>query len=186
MVNNIRLLQLLHLPLHIWIHEFGHATVAWWSGYRALPLPIGWTSVSSQRDPFVYFGILFLLSSTLLVSPQGADWMAAGAGHLFLLVLQFYMTWLMPDRTREMLFVFGGVGGEFYLSTFLMASFYFPLPDRWRWDFWRFVVLGSRSQQPLEKLLAVASYSARVSPNSLGIPTRRPRRCCWGYEPPGL
>lgn len=61
MVNNIGLLQLLHLPLHIWIHEFGHATVAWWSGYRALPLPIGWTSVSSQRDPFVYFGILFLL-----------------------------------------------------------------------------------------------------------------------------
>jgi hypothetical protein len=82
MVNNIGLLQLLHLPLHIWIHEFGHATVAWWSGYRALPLPIGWTSVSSQRDPFVYFGILFITDSTLLVSPQGADWVAAGAGHL--------------------------------------------------------------------------------------------------------
>jgi hypothetical protein len=27
---------------------------------------------------------------------------------------------------------------------------------------------GDREQQPLEKLLAVASYSARVSPNSLG------------------
>jgi hypothetical protein len=49
MVNNIDLLQLLHLPLHIWIHEFGHATVAWWSGHRALPLPIGWTSVSSAE-----------------------------------------------------------------------------------------------------------------------------------------
>lgn len=55
------------------------------------------------------------------------------------------MTWLMPNRTWEMLFVFSGVGGEFYLSTFLMASFYFPLPDRWRWDSLRFVVLGIAS-----------------------------------------
>jgi hypothetical protein len=141
MVNNIRLLQLLHLPLHIWIHEFGHATVAWWSGYRALPLPIGWTSVSSQRDPFVYFGILFLLILLFWSArKERIGWLQVLA--IFLALLQFYMTWLMPNRTREMLFVFSGVGGEFYLSTFLMASFYFPLPDRWRWDFWRFVVLG--------------------------------------------
>jgi hypothetical protein len=141
MVNNIGLLQLLHLPLHIWIHEFGHATVAWWSGYRALPLPIGWTSVSSQRDPFVYFGILFLLILLFWSArKERIGWLQVLA--IFLALLQFYMTWLMPNRTWEMLFVFSGVGGEFYLSTFLMASFYFPLPDRWRWDFWRFVVLG--------------------------------------------
>lgn len=144
MVNNIGLLQLLHLPLHIWIHEFGHATVAWWSGYRALPLPIGWTSVSSQRDPFVYFGILFLLILLFWSArKERIGWLQVLA--IFLALLQFYMTWLMPNRTWEMLFVFSGVGGEFYLSTFLMASFYFPLPDRWRWDFWRFVVLGIAS-----------------------------------------
>src|SRR4051812_26833226 len=27
---------------HVWVHEFGHATVAWMTGKRALPLPIGW------------------------------------------------------------------------------------------------------------------------------------------------
>lgn len=26
---------------HVWIHEFGHATVAWMIGKRALPLPFG-------------------------------------------------------------------------------------------------------------------------------------------------
>jgi|GEM_PF-745267 len=141
MVNNIGLLQLLHLPWHIWIHELGHATIAWWSGYRALPLPIGWTSISSQRDPFVYFGILFLLILLFWSARQEQiRWLQALA--VLLALSQFCMTWLMPNRTQDLLITFGGVGGEFYLSTFLMASFYFPLPDRWRWDFWRFIVLG--------------------------------------------
>lgn len=141
MVNNIGWLQLFHLPLHIWIHEFGHATVAWWSGHRALPLPFGWTSISLQEDPFVYFGILFLLSLLF-----GSGWkeriLWPKVLAIVLALLQFYMTWIMPNRTKEMLFVFGGIGGEFYLSTFLIACFYFRFPDRWRWDFWRFVVLG--------------------------------------------
>ncbi|NEO26437.1 MAG: hypothetical protein F6K03_05940 [Kamptonema sp. SIO4C4] len=36
---------------------------------------------------------------------------------------------------------FGGVAGEFYISTFLMASFYFSLPDKWRWDAAHYLVL---------------------------------------------
>ncbi|MEN9225346.1 MAG: hypothetical protein Q6M54_07740 [Thermostichus sp. DRC_bins_24] len=141
MVNNIGLLQLLHLPLHIWIHEFGHATVAWWSGHRALPLPFGWTGISLQEDPFVYFGILFLLGLLFWSGwKERILWPKVLAVSLAL--LQFYMTWIMSNRTKEMLFAFGGVGGEFYLSTFLITCFYFRLPDRWRWDFWRFVVLG--------------------------------------------
>ncbi|MEN9230688.1 MAG: hypothetical protein Q6L68_07265 [Thermostichus sp. DG02_5_bins_236] len=140
-VNNVDSLRLLHLPWHIWIHEFGHATVAWWSGYRALPLPFGWTSISLQQDLFVYFGILFLL--TLLFWSgwkERIPWLKGLA--IVLALLQFYMTWILPNRTMEMLFVFGGVGGELYLSTFLIACFYCRFPDRWRWDFWRFVVLG--------------------------------------------
>src|SRR5262245_22646460 len=29
----------------VWIHEFGHATAAWMTGRRALPLPFGWTPI---------------------------------------------------------------------------------------------------------------------------------------------
>ncbi|MEN9201687.1 MAG: hypothetical protein Q6K80_03205 [Thermostichus sp. DG_1_6_bins_120] len=141
MVNTISLLQLFHLPWHIWIHELGHATIAWWSGYRALPLPFGWTSISLQQDPFVYFGILFLLSLLFWSGwKERILWLKGLA--ILLALLQFYMTWIMPKPMKEMLFVFGGVGGEFYLSTFLIACFYCRFPDRWRWDFWRFVVLG--------------------------------------------
>ncbi|MGY2716231.1 hypothetical protein ACVW01_000153 [Thermostichus sp. MS-CIW-19] len=141
LVNSIALLELLHLPWHIWIHELGHASIAWWSGHRALPLPFGWTSISPEKDPFVYFGILFLLSLLFwLTRKERIRWLQALV--VVLALLQFYMTWLMPNRTKEMLITFGGVGGEFYISTFLMACFYLRLPDRWRWDFWRFVVLG--------------------------------------------
>ncbi len=139
-INTVGILQLFHLPLHIWIHEFGHATVAWFSGRRAIPLPFGWTNYQPERSLFVYFGILFLLGLLFwsgwrerLKWPMG---IAVGVA-----LLQFWMTWMTSVREFEMWFSFGGIGGEFYLSLLLMISFYFPMPDRWRWDFWRFPVL---------------------------------------------
>jgi Peptidase M50B-like len=44
---------------HIWVHEFGHATVAWLVGKRALPLPIGWTNVESENPPLFILGCSF-------------------------------------------------------------------------------------------------------------------------------
>jgi hypothetical protein len=127
-------------PWQIWIHEFGHATVAWFSGYQAIPLPFGWTNVGSQQSWFVYFGILFLLMLLLWSGwRERLKWTMGLA--LSLLVIQFFMTWIMGFNTYEVLLAFGGVGGEFYLSTFLMVAFYFRFPDRWRWDFWRFFIL---------------------------------------------
>ncbi len=141
LVNNIAPLQVLRLLWDIWIHELGHASIAWWSGHRALPLPFGWTAISPDKNPFVYFGILFLLVLLFgLARRERIRWLQALA--VALALVQFYMTWLMPNRTKEMLITFGGVGGEFYINAFLMACFYLRLPDRWRWDFWRFVVLG--------------------------------------------
>lgn len=138
MLNTI--LPFVMFPFHIWIHEFGHATVAWLSGYRALPLPFGWTSIAGEKQVFVYLGVLFLLG---LFIRQGwreqKRWpIAIGSA---LVVLQFYMTWVMSERQFLVWVSFSGIGGEFYLSAFLMACFYVRLPDRWRWDFWRFVVL---------------------------------------------
>ncbi|WP_156819991.1 hypothetical protein [Synechococcus sp. PCC 7336] len=134
------ILPFVMLPFHIWIHEFGHATVAWFAGRRAIPLPFGWTNVNLERELFVYLGVLFLLALLGFSGwREGKRWAVAIAASLA--VLQFYMTWLMPVRSFDLLLSFGGIGGEFYLSTFLMVCFYFPLPDRLRWDFWRFAFL---------------------------------------------
>ena len=134
------IVPILMYPMQLWIHELGHATVAWLAGYRAMPLPFGWTSVSAEPSGFVYLGILFLLGLLFWAGwrerKRGAMVLAGG-----LAVVQFYMTWLLPDRAFDMLVTFGGIGGEFCLSTLLMACFYIRMPDRLRWDFWRFVVL---------------------------------------------
>lgn len=134
------LLKFLLLPFHIWIHEFGHATVAWLAGHQATPLPFGWTNVGEERSLIVYGCFLALLG---LLGWTGwreqKRWLLGCA--VGLAVVQFYMTWILPQPVFELWLAFSGVGGEFYLSTLLMVCFYFPLPERWRWDFWRYPVL---------------------------------------------
>ena len=39
--NAFPLTHFLLIGLRIWLHEWGHATIAWLSGYRAIPLPFG-------------------------------------------------------------------------------------------------------------------------------------------------
>ncbi len=125
---------------YVWIHEFGHAVSAWLCGFRALPLPFGWTSISLQKSWFVYWGILFLLA---VIFYRG--WKAK---LLWLMILsaiiaglQYYMTWVMSDWYIDFWFIFGGVGGEFYLSTLLIVAFYFKLPQKLQWNTVRFIVL---------------------------------------------
>ena len=59
-------------------------------------------------------------------------------------ILQFFMTWFMPVDQFEMLLAFGGIGGEFYLCTLLIISFFFPFPEYFRWDIYRYpAVIGA-------------------------------------------
>lgn len=134
---NIEPFKSLLFGITIWLHECGHATVAWLCGYRALPLPFGWTSISNERSHFVYFGILVLLGLLFWSGlKENRRWPKVLAS--VLAILQFYLTWLISEHTTFLLFSFGGIGGEFYLSALLMVSFFFPLPNYWRWDFYRY------------------------------------------------
>lgn len=123
---------------HIWIHEFGHATVAWMSGYRALPLPIGWTNVAPEKANFVYFGVLFLLGVLAWAGwRERKVWpilLAAG-----LAPLQAWMTWRLPEHRYEAWMAWAGIGGEFYLSAAMLALFFVHLPDKFRWGACRYV-----------------------------------------------
>ena len=132
--------RLLLRPAQIWIHEFGHATVAWLAGHQATPLPFGWTNVGEDRSLIVYFCFLALLLVFCWTGwREQKRWVMGIAG--VLAIVQFYMTWVMSIDTFLMWLSFGGVGGEFYLSTLLMVCFYFPLPNKFRWDFWRYITL---------------------------------------------
>lgn len=143
LMNAMPIVNALLFGIKIWLHEFGHATVAWLAGRQALPLPIGWTSYNPQRSLLVYLAILVLLGLLFWAGRrEGQRWPMVLAA--VLAVVQFYMTWLLSAERFEMLMAFGGVGGEIYLSALLMVGFYFPLPNYFRWDFYRFpVVLGA-------------------------------------------
>jgi len=143
LMNAVPIVDFLLRGVKIWFHEFGHATIAWLGGRRAIPLPFGWTSVDPQRSLFVYLGLLFLLGLLFWAGRREQKrWPMVLAGVLVL--LQFCFTWLLPEARFETLLSFGGIGGELYLCTLLMVSFYLPLPAYWRWDFYRYpVVIGA-------------------------------------------
>ena len=152
-------------PFHIWIHEFGHATVAWLSGRRALPLPIGWTSFELDRSTVVYGALLFLLG----VLGYTAWREKVGGALVFtsaLVVVQFVMTWILSFRTIDLWITFGGIGGQFYLSALLIVLFYVPLPDRFRWDFWRYAVLAVAASSFWETF----TFWKQVAMGQAGIP----------------
>lgn len=142
-MNAMPIVNFLLRGIRIWIHEFGHATVAWMAGRQALPLPFGWTSVNPERSLLVYLGLATLLWLMYWAGRREKKrWPMILAG--VLAGVQFVMTWLVSANTFDMLLAFGGIGGELYLSALLMVSFFFPLPTYFRWDFYRYpVVLGA-------------------------------------------
>jgi len=124
----------------VWIHEFGHATMAWLTGKRALPLPVGWTNLGEEKSYFVYFGVLGLL---VLLGVAGwrerKIWPVVFA--VALVILQGYMTWIVPPERARMWIVFGGCGGQFYLSALMIGLFYFEFPEKFKWGACRYVFL---------------------------------------------
>jgi hypothetical protein len=125
---------------HVWVHEFGHASVAWLTGRRALPLPFGWTNVEHEKSYFVYLGVLFLLVALAVAGwRERKIWPMVLAAAL--VAAQTYMTWFLSEDRGHMWMIFGGVGGEFYLSAAMIGLFYFEFPEKFRWGGCRYAFL---------------------------------------------
>ena len=150
---------------HVWIHEFGHATVAWMTGKRALPLPIGWTNTAPEKSNFVYFGILFLLGLMFVAGAKERKvWPMFLA--VVLALVQAYMTWRLPEETARMWIAFAGVGGEFYLAAAMVGLFFFHFPEKFRWGGCRyfFLFVGAAS------FFETYTFWKRVKRGEEGIP----------------
>ena len=135
---NLSPVKFLLVGFHVWMHEFGHATAAWMCGFRATPLPFGWTPVEPVYSPFVYFGLLLMFALLFVAGlKERKVWPMLAA--VVLAAVQFHMTWRMTDLRQEFWWgAFGGVGGEFYLSTLFMLSFWVQLPDKFKWGACRY------------------------------------------------
>lgn len=125
---------------HVWIHELGHATVAWITGHPTVPVPFGWTNVEPERSLVLYLVILgALLALVVCGGRERKAWpIVLGVG---LIASQAVLTWELPaDRAHEWM-IFGGVGGEFYLATAMVGLFFFEFPEWFRWGSCRYPVL---------------------------------------------
>ena len=131
--------------LKIPFHEFGHAIVSWLGSRAAIPIgafipAAGFTISSAERSV-----PLFCVFAGLMASlgwwgwQEEAPFMSAVAA-LGLTGL-IYFTWLAPAPTWQQAQVFGGILGEFLLGFFFIVAFSYRLPDRLRWDFFRFPFL---------------------------------------------
>ncbi|MCA9580987.1 MAG: zf-TFIIB domain-containing protein [Myxococcales bacterium] len=127
-------------PAQIMIHELGHALPAWFSGRAALPLPIGFTTWKEDPSWFTIACLSFLIGIFLYRSIRERRPYGIVLG-LILLLGQLYFSFVVSEYRSKMWIVAGGVIGELVISTFLILSFHNRLPDRIRWDFWRFVAL---------------------------------------------
>jgi hypothetical protein len=132
--------RLLAVPLQIQFHELGHALSAWLSSRAALPLPFGFTFWRDERSTFTGLCVLFLLGFLFV----RADRERRTFGVILsgsLIVAWVFLTFVISSQRSLVLIIAGGVGGEFVLTALAMTAFFFPLPDRLRWDFFRFLVL---------------------------------------------
>lgn len=121
------------------LHELGHATASWLTSRFAVPLPF-FTIWSNEQSWFV--GILvaaFLLGFTLISYREGRRW-GVGLG-LGLLLTQLVLSGFLSARASLFVQIASGALGEIFFGALLLATFHFPLPDRLRWDFWRWFAL---------------------------------------------
>jgi hypothetical protein len=126
-------------------HELGHALFAWLGGRRAIPIgaivPFAAYTVWSQERVYMLallfqglagWGVLKLWLGKFRIPA-----LALGA----VLIAMLHMTYIMPFEQTEKYAILGGIAGEFIISGATILLFHHPLPDRLRWDFFRFIAV---------------------------------------------
>ena len=135
-VNAIPLSRWLLQGIGLWFHEFGHAFVAWLSGRRAIPLPIGWTNVESQRSPVVF--VLILILAFVLLIPSLRQQKPFGIIAAMTLILLQLLSWFALSTSNfNILLSWSGIAGEMILPTVLIVASFYQLPRYFRWNLYR-------------------------------------------------
>jgi hypothetical protein len=120
-------------------HEVGHAAGSWLSSRIAIPLPF---FTFWYDDQSVLMGLLVacLLGWLMFHTYREKNWFMLSSASLILLAWAV-ITFVVPPWRTLMWQILSGALGEIVFGAFLLIAFHFPLPDRFRWDFWRWIAL---------------------------------------------
>jgi hypothetical protein len=124
----------------MWMHELGHAIVAWLSGFFAVALPFVTLQPSEDRSIFVTLVVLTLIGALAFYGHRKRQWALLGFSGALLVTQALLTLGINPAQATKWV-IFSGLGGELVLPTALVLAFYQRLPARW--DFWRYPVLGA-------------------------------------------
>lgn len=140
-VANILVLPKILLEgVRLWIHEFGHSSIAWLGGIAATPLPFGWSNLGEDRSTWVHVCLLFLLGVMAYRSFTSKNYYWTFIAGILLALKAYFSLGLSIDRLRIAI-VYGGVGGEFFFSAFLCCASFHRFTDEKNWDWIKWVLL---------------------------------------------
>ncbi|MFZ1863144.1 MAG: zf-TFIIB domain-containing protein [Polyangiales bacterium] len=120
-------------------HELGHAAASWLSSRIAIPLPF-FTFWFDEQSVFMGLVVAGTLGWLMVHTYREQNWFMLGAAST-VLVAWAVTTFAVPPTRTLMWQILAGGWGEILFGAFLLIAFYFPLPDRFRWDFWRWIAL---------------------------------------------
>jgi hypothetical protein len=142
-------------------HELGHAAASWLSSRIAIPLPF-FTLWYDDQSVLMGLVVLAVLGWWMFHTRREKNHFMFGAA-VVVLGVWAVCTFLISATTTLMWQILAGALGEILFGAFLLVSFHFPLPDRFRWDFWRWVALLPASLCFMHALMLWRTVSADVS-----------------------
>ena len=127
----------------MWVHESGHAVMAWLCGFPAFPGPWA-TTVAPERSLFFTLGLVAALAVGGYRAWQlhRAFWVLAAGGTVLLLL---FCTVRINHVNARQLITFGGDAGCFVLGTLMMLTVYAreDHPIRQNQIRWALLVIGA-------------------------------------------
>lgn len=124
--------------MSMWIHEFGHAFFAWFSGYYATPF-FGVTFITNQSwGVTICFSIL--LGTLGYFSWQKRSPFLIAVFSLMFLV-QFVFRFFLSSEQQIQAIIWGGNGGTLWIATLMVISYHYRLPETTYWSILRYIVL---------------------------------------------
>jgi hypothetical protein len=116
--------------------------------------------LGGKRSHIVYLFLLFFFLYLGMLAKRHAG-LPAQVALIIIILIQAYLSLILPEKPWEALMIKGGVGGEFVIPlAFIFAFYYNIFPPPWRWDVFRFLFIVPSVYSLVHSILIWHHYRA--------------------------